>query len=384
MTRTVDPVDLARRLIRCRSVTPEEGGALDLLQSVLEPLDFVCHRLPFSEPGTPDVDNLYARLGDSGPHLCFAGHTDVVPPGDPAHWRVDPFGGEVVDEELVGRGAVDMKGGVACFAAAVSRFLAARGGRPGGSVSLLITGDEEGPSINGTRKVLNWMRENGEQPDFCLVGEPSSARELGDTIKIGRRGSMNFALTVHGTQGHSAYPQHADNPVHRLVRALHRLTADALDSGSAHFEPSTLQITSVDVGNPATNVIPAQATARFNVRFNDLHDSAGVERWVRERVGPEAGRFDLDVRVSGESFVCAPGPLSDALSRAVSETLGREPVLGTGGGTSDGRFIKDLCPVAELGLKNALAHQVDERVALRDLRELTAVYETALNHLLGP
>jgi succinyl-diaminopimelate desuccinylase len=384
MTQALDPVELARSLIRCPSVTPEEGGALDLLQSVLEPLGFVCHRLPFSEPGTPEVDNLYARRGDSRPHLCFAGHTDVVPPGNAADWRVDPFGGEVVDDALIGRGAVDMKGGIACFVAAASRFLAARDRGAGGSISLLITGDEEGVATNGTRKVLEWMRENGEQPDFCLVGEPSSARELGDTMKIGRRGSMNFALSVHGTQGHSAYPQHVDNPIHRLVRILDRLTGDSLDSGSAHFEPSTLQVTSIDVGNPATNVIPAQATAKFNVRFNDLHDSAAVERWVRERVAPEAPRFDLDVRVSGESFLCAPGPLSDALSSAVTEKLGREPVLGTGGGTSDGRFIKELCPVAELGLKNAMAHQVDERVPLQDLRDLTEVYEAALKRLLGP
>jgi succinyl-diaminopimelate desuccinylase len=383
MTQPLDPVELTRRLIRRKSVTPDEGGALGLLQQVLEPLGFVCHRLVFSEEGTPDVDNLYARLGTGSPHLCFAGHTDVVPPGNPEDWCVDPFGGEVVDDAIIGRGAVDMKGAVACFVAAASRLAAGRGGEPGGSISLLITGDEEGPSINGTRKVLDWMRERGEVPDYCLVGEPSSGADLCDTIKIGRRGSMNFELSVHGTQGHSAYPHHADNPVHRLVRVLHRLTGDRLDEGSEHFEPSTLQVTSVDVGNPATNVIPARATARFNVRFNDLHDSTAVERWVRERVEPDAPRFDLAVRVSGESFLCAPGPLSDALGAAVKEKLGRTPILGTGGGTSDGRFIKDLCPVAELGLKNALAHQVDERAPLRDLRDLTDVYEVALKRLLA-
>ncbi len=375
----IDGVELTRRLIRCPSITPLEAGALDLLEEVLTGLGFRCRRLVFSAAGTEDVDNLYARLGDGGANFCFAGHTDVVPPGDGAAWRFDPFVGGVADGALHGRGAVDMKGAIAAFVAALSRFLDRRGADFGGSLSLLITGDEEGPSVNGTRKVLDWLTGRDERLDACLVGEPTSNERLGDTVKIGRRGSLNGRLTVTGVQGHAAYPQLADNPVHSLVRMLDRLMGEPLDRGSAHFEPSSLQVTTVDVGNPATNVIPAQARAAFNVRFNDLHDSASVERWLRRRLDPAEGAYELEIAVSGESFLSAPGRLSEILGAAVEAVVGERPVLGTGGGTSDARFIKDCAPVAELGLLNATAHKVDERVSLQDLEALGRIYEAVLD-----
>ncbi len=383
MTTGVDVVDLARRLIRCRSVTPADDGALDVLAGALEPLGFTCSRVTFSDADTPDVANLYARWGTGRPNVAFAGHTDVVPAGDAADWSVDPFAGAIRGEDLVGRGAVDMKGAVAAFVAAAAE--AVRGRDPAAaSISLLITGDEEGPSINGTRKLLAWLGERGEAVDYALVGEPTSGARLGDTVKVGRRGSLNATLTATGRQGHTAYPQYADNPVHHLVRALNAALATPLDDGSAHFEPSPLQVTSIDVGNPASNVIPARAQARLNVRFNDRHDSAGVRAWLAERMAAGGGDIALETRTSGESFLSPPGPLTDALTGAVGECLGCAAELGTGGGTSDARFIKDVCPVAELGLKNATAHRVDERVPLADLRDLSEVYRVALNRLLEP
>lgn len=375
----LDSLDLARRLIRCPSVTPEEGGALDLLQEVLEGLGFRCRRMVFSDAGTPDVDNLYARLGRTGPNFCYAGHTDVVPTGDPAAWRHDPFAAEVEDGWLYGRGAVDMKGAIAAYIGAVSRFLDAREPDFGGSLSLLITGDEEGPAVNGTRKVLDVLAGEGETLDACLVGEPTSNQRLADMVKIGRRGALNARLTVGGVQGHSAYAHLADNPVHRLVAMLARLTGEALDEGSDHFQPTSLQVTTVDVGNPATNVIPAAATAGFDVRFSDRQTSASVERWVRERLDSVGGDYDLRVRVSGESFLTPPGPLSDLIVRAVTDVTEAPPELGTSGGTSDARFIKDHAPVAELGLLNATAHKVDERVSLEDLEALGRIYQAVLD-----
>ena len=375
----LDPVELTRSLIRCPSVTPAEAGALDLLEGALAPLGFACHRLVFSEAGTADVDNLYARLGAAGPNFCFAGHTDVVPPGDPSDWRFDPFSGELADGMVHGRGAVDMKGAIAAFLGALSRFLDTRGRDFGGSISLLITADEEGPSVNGTRKVLDWLGERGEALDACLVGEPTSNERLGDMVKIGRRGSLTGRLSVAGVQGHTAYPQLADNPVHTLVRMLARLTGEPLDEGSVHFEPSNLQITSIDVGNPASNVIPAQATAAFGVRFNDRHSSGSLERWIRERLDAEDRPYELRLKVSGESFLCPQGPLSELISAAVEGVSGARPALGTTGGTSDARFIKDHAPVAELGLLNATAHKVDERVSLADLEALGRIYEAVLD-----
>ena len=379
MAADLDCIDLTRRLIRCPSVTPTEGGALDLLQEVLEGLGFTCHRLTFSEPGTADVENLYARLGAAGANFCYAGHTDVVPVGDPADWSVDPFGGELRDGWVYGRGAVDMKGSIAAFVIALAGFLARRGTAFGGSISLLITGDEEDVAINGTPKVLAWLAERGERVDACLVGEPTSNERLGDMVKIGRRGSLTARLTVRGVQGHTAYPHLADNPLHHLVRMLGALTGEALDDGSQYFPPSSLQLTTIDVGNTASNVIPAQATAAFNIRFNELHSGASLEEWLRETLDAAGGDYELAVRVSGESFLCPPGPLSDLVSEAIRAAAGLETKLGTTGGTSDARFIKDHAPVAELGLLNTTAHKVDERVSVSDLEQLTAIYGAVLD-----
>ena len=375
----IDPVELARALIRCPSVTPADAGALGVLERALTPLGFVCHRLTFSGAGNAPVDNLYARLGDGRPNFCFAGHTDVVPPGDLGGWSVDPFAAEIVGGDLYGRGAADMKGAIACFAAAAAGFLGRRGRDFGGSLSLLVTGDEEGPAVNGTRRVLDWLGERGERLDACLVGEPTNPAALGETIKIGRRGSLTGRLTVHGVQGHIAYPQNADNPIHRLLRMLSAALARPLDDGSAHFEPSSLQIASIDVGNPTSNVIPAAARAVFNIRFNDRHDSAGLERRLRACFDEAGGRYDLAVEVSGEAFLSPPGPLSDLVAGAVERVTGRRPELGTGGGTSDARFIKDHCPVVEFGLAGPTPHKVDERVPLADLTALTEIYGAVLD-----
>jgi len=363
---TTDPLPLAQALIRCRSVTPADDGAQGVLAAVLEGAGFTVARLPFGT--TP---NLFARRGTAGPHLCFAGHTDVVPAGDVA-WTADPFGGEVRDGVLYGRGACDMKGAVAAFAAAAVDWTGA------GSVSLLITGDEEGPATDGTVRVLEWMAAHGHVPDFCLVGEPTNPSALGEVVKIGRRGSLNAALTVHGTAGHAAYPGRADNPVHRLVRVLAALTAVPLDAGTEWFEPSSLQITSVDVGNPATNVIPGAARARLNIRFNDRHTGAGLDAWLRAAIAQHAPRFDLDVATSGEAFLTAPGPAVQRLRDAIAAATGRTPRLDTGGGTSDARFIARHCPVAEFGLVGATMHQVDERVGVAELRALADVYRAVL------
>jgi succinyl-diaminopimelate desuccinylase len=372
----IDPVRLTQELIRCPSVTPDEAGALTLLQSVLEPMGFVCHRMTFSAPGTPDVENLYARLGTSGPNICFAGHTDVVPPGDANRWTAAPFGGEVRGSLLYGRGAVDMKGAIACFVAAVARERASISG--GGSISLLITGDEEGPSVNGTARVVDWLRERGEGIDACIVGEPSNPTTLGEEIKIGRRGSLNAWLTVRGKQGHVAYPQLAANPITGLVRVLEALKASPLDDGTAHFAASNLEITTIDVGNPTVNIIPAEAVARLNVRYNDRHTAATLERHLAEmseRVLASGGvAHDWRFVRSGDAFLTQPGPFVDRLVGAVAAVTGRTPALTTSGGTSDARFIKNLCPVVEFGLVNATIHQIDEHVALADLAALTDIY----------
>ena len=365
----MDPLPLAQALIRCPSVTPADSGAQAVLDDALAPLGFAVHHLRFGT--TP---NLFARLGTGAPHLCFAGHTDVVPPGSTG-WTADPFAGDVRDDRLIGRGACDMKGGIAAFVAAA----ATHAPRLRGSISLLITGDEEGPATDGTVRVLDWMAANGHVPDFCLVGEPTNPAALGDVIKIGRRGSLNASLRVHGTQGHSAYPHQADNPVHRLVRALAALTAAPLDAGTEWFEPSTLQITSIDVGNPATNVIPADATARLNIRFNDKHTGASLEAWLRAAVAPHCPRVELDVSVSGEAFLTQPGEQVDRLRAAVAASTGREPRLDTGGGTSDARFIARYCPVAEFGLVGRTMHKADESVPVEELRQLADVYRAVLD-----
>ena len=371
-----DPLDLAQALIRCPSVTPADAGAQAVLGSALERIGFTVHRLRFGK-----IDNLFARLGTGGPHICFAGHTDVVPPGDVGSWAGDPFGGEVREGVLYGRGACDMKGAIAAFVAACAGRAGA--GARSGSVSLLITGDEEGPALDGTARVLDWMTTNGPAPDFCLVGEPTCRARLGDVIKVGRRGSLNARITLHGVQGHVAYPHRADNPVHRLVRALAALTAAPLDAGSDFFEPSSLQLTSIDVGNQASNVIPAAARAALNIRFNDRHTGASLEAWLRAVLAQHAESVDLDVSVSGESFLTRPGPLVDRLRGAITTATGVEPALDTGGGTSDARFIARHCPVAEFGLVGSSMHQIDERVPVAELRALARTYRAALDALLA-
>lgn len=375
---TIDPVALTQALIRCPSVTPRDDGALGVLEEALKPLGFTCHRLRFEEEGTAPVENLYARLGTAGPNLCFAGHTDVVPTGDLKGWSVDPFAAEIQGGKLYGRGAVDMKGAIAAFVAATARRLEIAG-TPAGSVSLLITGDEEGVAINGTKKVLGWLKERGERLDACVVGEPTNPKALGDMIKIGRRGSLTGYLTAYGAQGHVAYPHLADNPLPRLVRMLAAITEHPMDAGTAHFQPSTLALTTIDVGNPANNVIPAQGQATFNIRFNDAHTPAGIEAWLRSKFDAVGGAYDLRVACSGDSFVTPPGPLTELVADAVEAVTGRRPEYSTTGGTSDARFIKDYCPVVEFGLVGQTMHKVDEHVALSDLTGLTAIYGRILD-----
>ena len=370
MSAALDPVALAQALIRCPSGTPADSGALDVVASAAERLGFTVHHLPFD--GTP---NLFARRGEGAPHLCFAGHTDVVPPGEAA-WSVDPFAGTLRDGAVWGRGACDMKGAIAAFLAAIPAD------NPG-SISLLITGDEEGPATGGTVRVLGWMAERGHIPDFCLVGEPTNPARLGEVIKIGRRGSLNARIRVEGTQGHVAYPARADNPVHRLVRALAELIAAPLDAGTDWFEPSTLQVTSADVGNAATNLVPAAATARLNIRFNDRHTGRSLETWLRETLARHAERFTLEVSVSGEAFLTAPGPHTERLAAAVAGATGVTPRLDTGGGTSDARFIARHCPVAEFGLVGATMHQIDEHVPVTDLHALRDTYAAVLRAFLS-
>jgi len=371
-------VALAQGLIRCPSVTPLDAGALDVLVHALKAARFTCERLTFTEEGTPPVDNLYARVGEGPPHLCFAGHTDVVPPGDTKLWSHPPFAAEIADGRLYGRGAADMKGAIACFAAAAVDYAKARGRELDGSISLLITGDEEGPAVNGTAKVLTWMKEKDERPDHCLVGEPTNAARLGEAIKIGRRGSLNATLKVTGVQGHVAYPDLAANPVKGLMQILTRFYDAPLDYGSAHFSPSNLEVTSIDVGNKVVNVIPASAEARLNIRYNDRHSPSSLEAFLREQAALALSGTDLSFGLAFEppshTFLTEPGPLDALLSEAVHEITGLTPSLSTGGGTSDARFIKDYCPVIEFGLSTATIHKVDEHVAIADLEQLTAIY----------
>lgn len=375
---TIDPVALTQALVRCPSVTPADAGALDEVRVAAESLGFACHRVTFREPGHADIDNLYARLGNSGPNFCFAGHTDVVPVGDAGSWRHDPFGATVEDGVLFGRGAADMKSAIAAFLAGVDRFLAVRGRDFGGSISLLITGDEEAESVNGTVKLLQWLAARNERLDAAIVGEPTNPLALGDMIKIGRRGSLSGWLTVKGVQGHTAYPAQADNPANRLVRMLNGLVAEPLDRGTEHFGPSNLEITTIDIGNPATNVIPATASAAFNIRFNDRHSAASLEAWLRGIFDAAGGAYELAVRSSGESFITQAGALSDAVSRAVETVTGRRPELSTSGGTSDARFVKDHCPVVEFGLISKTIHQVDEHAATADIEALADIYAAVL------
>ena len=392
MSSPTDPAENLAALIRCPSVTPAEGGALTALEAMLTPLGLAVERPVFSQDGTPDVENLYARLSGSGPHLMFAGHTDVVPAGDEAAWTRPPFSAAVHDGQMYGRGAVDMKGGVACFVTALARHLQSHG-RPKGSVSLLITGDEEGPAINGTAKLLEWAAARGESWDAAIVGEPTNPDRLGDMIKIGRRGSISGVVTVHGRQGHVAYPDLADNPVRGLMTLLDALMTPAFDDGTENFQPTNLEVTSVDVGNAATNVIAARATAGFNIRFNDIWTPETIQAEIHNRLDMAGGRrkyrkgrkepieFDIAwLDRPAHVFLTRDDRLIGMLGASVKEVTGRQPALSTSGGTSDARFIKDYCPVVEFGLVGKTMHMVDERVALDDLEMLTDIYTRFLEN----
>lgn len=377
-----DPVPLLQDLIRCRSVTPAEGGALTYLENLLSTHGFVCQRLIFRQEGTPDVENLFARIGSGSPHLCFAGHTDVVPEGIVEGWTHAPFAAEIADGFIYGRGATDMKGSVAAFAGAAIDFV--RGaGKFKGSISFLITGDEEGPAINGTVKVLQWMAENGHIPDHCIVGEPSCVDKLGDTIKIGRRGSLSFAVTVEGKQGHAAYPHKADNPIPKLARFIDRIAVARLDEGNDHFDPSTLAVTTFDVGNPAGNVIPSRAMAKFNIRFSPEHGFASLRQWVDEQIAvvksEMGGTWTVSATEGADAFITEPGRFVGLVQDAVVRETGVFPKLSTSGGTSDARFVKDYCPVLEFGPTNATIHQTDERIAIDELRATQNVYSRIIS-----
>ncbi len=377
MTQPVDPVSLTADLVKCASVTPDEGGALGVLSALLEGAGFECHRVDRG-----DVSNLYARWGPRGANRSFGfnGHTDVVPVGDLDAWSVDPFGAEIRDGWLYGRGATDMKSGVAAFAAAAVDFV--RDTPPNGAVILAITGDEEGDAIDGTRALLDWMKTQGEVMTDCLVGEPTCPETMGEMIKIGRRGSMTVFFTVKGMQGHAAYPHRALNPMPVMARLISQLSTHEMDQGTEHFDPSTLQCTTIDAGNPATNVIPAECRATVNIRFNDAHSSDSVTAWLQgeaDALALETGAvIEMRVRVSGESFVTPPGPLSALVADAVKAETGVTPEMSTTGGTSDARFVKDHCPVVEFGLVGKTMHAVDERVEVAQIHQLKAVYSRIL------
>lgn len=371
----IDPVELTRDLVRRPSVTPANAGAMEIVEQALTGLGFTCRRMKFG-----DIENLYARRGLQGPNLCFAGHTDVVPVGDAGAWNQGPFEAAIAEGVLFGRGAVDMKSGIAAFIGAVSRYL--ENGEPRGSISLLITGDEEGDATHGTKKVVEQLIAEGERVDHCVVGEPTSSVVFGDMIKIGRRGSINTQITVEGVQGHVAYPQRAANPIPVLVRLLAALQGHVLDGGYTGFPASNLEITTVDVGNPTTNVIPAQAKARCNIRFNPSHTGAALAAWIDGECAKAAEGFNGTVKathqISGESFLTEPGDFTSLVAGAVRDVAGREPELSTSGGTSDARFIRALCPVVEFGLVGTTMHAVNERAPVSEIQKLSKVYETLI------
>jgi len=383
----LSPLSLAQSLLRCPSVTPEEGGALSFIEGVLKEAGFEVHRPVFSEPGTPDVENLYARYGTGKPYLLFAGHTDVVPPGDVSRWRHDPFRAEIEDGELYGRGAVDMKGGIACMMAAALDFIRENPDF-GGSIGFLITGDEEGPAINGTVKLLKWAKGRGERFDHCILGEPTNPNQLGDMIKIGRRGSLTGKIVVEGKQGHVAYPHLADNPIRGMLRLLDGLLREPLDHGTEHFDASNLEVTTVDVDNPASNVIPAEAKATFNIRFNDLWTPESLQAEISRRLSEAAGnsiRYSLRMEPTNAiAFLTPPNRFVDFIADAIEAETGLRPKLSTTGGTSDARFIVKDCPVVEFGLVGQTMHQIDERVAVKDLDRLAAIYRKVLNAYFVP
>lgn len=378
-----DALAITRDLIRCPSVTPADAGALGVLEALLKGAGFTTHRVTFSEAGTADIDNLYARIGTEGPHITFAGHTDVVPPGDEAAWSLPAFSGEVKDGYIYGRGAVDMKGGIACSVAAALDYLRDHSGQPKGSISFLITGDEEDVSINGTIKLLKWAAERGERFDHCVLGEPSNQEVMGDCIKIGRRGSQSGTLIVEGKQGHVAYPHRASNPVPDISRLIVALSDEPLDNGSAQFQPSNLEFTTVDVGNTASNVIPGLARAKFNIRYNDCHTQETLRALVEERLTKACGNR-ISARIdwlpsNSNVFLTKPGPFTDLAVAAIESVTGRKPELSTTGGTSDARFISSYCPVIEFGLVGQTMHQIDERASVADIATLTKIYRGILD-----
>jgi len=375
MTEPSYAVDLAARLIRCESVTPAEGGALRLLADELGDLGFECIWLPFGD-GAARIQNLYARRGDAAPHFAFAGHTDVVPAGDAAAWQHAPFSGTLADGKLFGRGAADMKGGIAAFVGAVRQFVSRH---PAGSISLIITGDEEGDAEFGTVKLVDWMRQHNHRPDLCVVGEPTNPHQLGDVIKNGRRGSLSCVLRVDGVQGHVAYPHLADNPIVRLLAMLAPVNGVTLDAGNAYFDASTAHVTTIDTGNKAGNVIPATVSASFNIRFNTEHKAEDLIGWLEEHFDRVGGSWQADWRVSAQPFVTPAGPLTDLMQAAISDVTGKNAELSTSGGTSDARFITHLCPVAEFGLVGQTMHKVDEHVLTDDIDQLTAIYLAMLS-----
>jgi succinyl-diaminopimelate desuccinylase len=365
-------VEIAQALIRCPSVTPLDAGALGTLGGFLTSAGYQVERVLFSDHGTPDIENLYAKIGSGAPHFVFAGHTDVVPPGDDRQWKHAPFAGEIAGGDLFGRGACDMKGAIAAFAAAAIRF-----GKPKrGTISFLITGDEEGPAVNGTRKLLRWARERGESFDHCLLGEPTNVHALGDLVKIGRRGSLSGTLTFRGVQGHVAYPHLAENPVRPMMQALTALIEEPLDQGSEHFDASNLEVTSLETGNPAFNVIPAQIRAQFNIRFNDKHTAQSLRDLVLNRIVAAVGDapFQIDWEPSSDCFLTERGPFVDLVAETITAETGSAPKLSTSGGTSDARFIKDYCPVVEFGLVGQTMHKIDERAPVADIEKLSQIY----------
>lgn len=377
----IDPIKLTSELIKCPSVTPADAGVLDLISTQLESLGFTCTRLPFGS-NNEKVDNLFARIGSKSPHFCFAGHVDVVPEGDSSSWSTPPFSGEIKDGKICGRGASDMKGAIACFISAISKLLR-HNNLNHGSISLLLTGDEEGPAINGTVKVLEWMKNNNQLPDITLVGEPTNPKTLGDTIKIGRRGSMTCTLVVKGTQGHVAYPKLANNPIPILLELLNIVSKDPLDEGSANFEASNLEITTIDVGNKATNVIPEQCRAIFNIRFNDNHSSEKLINLIEKKMNSTGHKYDISYSISGESFLSPPGTLTDLIKSSIKKVVGIDTKYSTDGGTSDARFIKNYSPVAEFGLVNKSIHKIDENVTIEDLENLTEIYRLIIKDYLN-
>ena len=370
---TANPIELTKTLINCRSVTPENDGAIEQVSHWLEEIGFKSEILNFEEEGTASIKNLWSKMGSKGPTICFAGHTDVVPTGNIDEWSSDPFDANEVNDKIIGRGAADMKGSIASFISATNRFVKEYPDFPG-SIGFIITGDEEGCAINGTKKILTWMKSNNISFDDCIVGEPTNPNSLGEMIKIGRRGSVNGVITVKGVQGHVAYPHLADNPIPKLIKILENLINQKLDDGTEHFQPSNIEITSIDIGNKATNVIPKEASANFNIRYNDIFDREKIEEEVHNRIRSLNYDYSIKFEHSGDSFLTSPGKLTKNLSKIIEDQTGNTPELSTSGGTSDARFIKDYGNVVEFGLIGATMHKVDESASIKDIKNLTEIY----------